>query len=135
MSLVKQFQYASIPPGCCSDSVWKQAGGTCNSTPFGGMDTKVDYAVTRGGLAGSFAILVLVMRVLFAILVVAFAGLLWATIAAAQHIRRARRRRRSQHAPGSPIRTAAPPPSLAGDLSASIPRQRLPRAKQLQTHF
>jgi hypothetical protein len=55
------------------------------------------------------------MRVLFAILLVAISGLLWATIAAAQHIRRARRRSRGLPVAG-PVSTEvlpeapAPPP-------------------------
>lgn len=58
------------------------------------------------------------MRVLFAILLVAISGLLWATIAAAQHIRRARRRGRglpvdAVHVDVHPETQAAPPPPLS----------------------
>lgn len=41
------------------------------------------------------------MRVLLAISLLALAGVLWASLAAAQHIRRARRRKRGAHADGS----------------------------------
>lgn len=67
---------------------------------------------------------------LFAILVVACTGLLWATVAAARYIRQARRRHRKL-IPQSLGRQTSP---AAGEPSGQ-PRTHFPRAKQLQTHF
>lgn len=74
------------------------------------------------------------MRVLFAILVVAFAGLLWATIAIAQHIRRARRRKRGRGPADPTLRSTGPALSRdGGDLSDPRPRNaQNPRFKRLQ---
>jgi hypothetical protein len=73
------------------------------------------------------------MRVLFAILVLAVAGLLWASLATAQYVRRARRRRRtaSIHHPG-PLVPVPPPPPPAPAREITSSASRVVRAKELQ---
>jgi len=74
------------------------------------------------------------MRLLFVLLMIACAGLLWATFAAAQHVRRARRRRRGVPRPQPPT---APPsiPSSFERPGTGSPAPAVLRSKQLQMHF
>ena len=79
-----------------------------------------------------------VMRVLFTILVFALAGLLWATVSAARHIRRARRHRKNSGRGITPQAdhpwVAAPPPSSL-QPSPENPGNRMLRPKPLQSYF
>lgn len=70
------------------------------------------------------------MRVLFAIFMVAFAGLVWASVAAARHVRRARIRRRAgrqvdAHAGAVMMRPSPPPPLPAGDLGLDLDQEEI----------
>ena len=77
------------------------------------------HGMGKPGQAEAFAILEGVMRVLFAVLVVAIAGLVGATVAAARHVRRSRLERRDRRSRRKP-QTMLPDPEMDG-------RDKLPR--------
>ena len=74
------------------------------------------------------------MRIMFAISVVAFVALLWAFISTAQHIRRARRRRKlassSDFATPAETKSQQPPPAETGN-----PSQRFPLSSPRSVRF
>lgn len=113
-----------------------------SSRLFRALKPPVD-AITSQELTAPFAILSQApMRILFAISLVAFVALLWASISAAQHIRRARRRRNlaqvfdpaviNSNAPVSeswPAPAAAPPVASAA-LQQTSAEPRFPLSSQ-----
>lgn len=79
-----------------------------------------------------------VMRVLFAILLIALAGLLWATTAAARHVREARRRQRNvvDRSAGRPSsREEALLDLRSAPAPADLPSKRILRPKPVQSYF
>ena len=118
--------------------VWKDASGIWSYTPescSGGAccSGRSVHSLIRCG----FAILGRVMRVLFVVLVAAFSSLVWASMAAARHIRRARRRHRGLSSlklrERATLAPAAPP--LATFTAPTPSGTRLLRPKTLQTYF
>lgn len=128
----------------CREDYVQDPGGIISSTP---------ESVTRGTQAWTcaqpvigqerkqagarFAILVRVMRVLFTILVLAFAGLLWATMAGARHVRRIRKRQRElarqERVNVAELTTTSAFAPPVPDVESSS--RRLLRPKPLQSYF
>ncbi len=111
-------------PRCSRLAAVERRAGTIPCTPksckigsFAGFTAAPVFA--REG----FGVLKGKMRVLFVILMMAITGLVWATVAAARHVRRARRRQRGvPPSSGQPAVPQPRPPVHSGPSDGSIKR-------------